>query len=347
MSELKEMNPVNLKGNQPWIFIGRTNADAEAPILWPPDAKSWLPGKDPDAGKDWRQEEKGATEGEMVGWRHWLSKHRFKQTPRDSGGQWSLAFCSPWGRKESDMTEQLNHNKNGWALQASSTDRNAQHRPDCWSVRRRAWTWTSGIGRRRLPSEGTHWMHWRKQSKAREDQLQVESRLTDHPEQRGRQQRARAAPGRNTPRGDAHPSAGPSGCSIRITEGRMSGLSSGWCWYQHWVTGRSRVPWSRKWQPTPVFLLGEPQGQRSLAGCSPRGHKESDLKDGLSTQAAQHTLDYPKDASTSFPAGPVNCKMSQRFCRKWQFFIVFCLYHSEVIIKMTLNYRLWLQIPAK
>ena len=89
------IKPVNLTGNQPWIFIGRT--DTEAPILWPPDAKRWLTGKDPDAGKDWRQEEKGATEDEMVGWYHQLNGHESKQTMGDSGGQGSLACYNPWG----------------------------------------------------------------------------------------------------------------------------------------------------------------------------------------------------------------------------------------------------------
>ena len=89
----KEVKPVNPKENQPWIFIGRT--EAEAPILWLPDVKSWPTGKDPDAGKDWRQEEKGATEDEMVRQHHWLSGYEFEQTPSDSKGQGSLALCSP------------------------------------------------------------------------------------------------------------------------------------------------------------------------------------------------------------------------------------------------------------
>ena len=96
----------NPKGNQPRIFIGRT--DAEAPILWPPDGKSQLTGKDPDAGKEWRQEEKGVTEGEMVGWHHWLHGHEFEQAPGDGEGQGSLAYCSPCSGKELDMTEWLN-----------------------------------------------------------------------------------------------------------------------------------------------------------------------------------------------------------------------------------------------
>ena len=98
--EIKSLNP---KGNQPWIFIGRTDAEAEAPILWSPDAKNQLTGKY-DAGKDWGQEEKGATEDQMIGWHHQLNGHEFEQTPGDSEGQRSLACCSPWGRKELNTT---------------------------------------------------------------------------------------------------------------------------------------------------------------------------------------------------------------------------------------------------
>ena len=101
--DCKETQPVNPKGNQSWIFIGRTDAEAETPILWPHDMKNWFIGKDPDAGKDWRQE-KGITEDEMVGWHHQLNGHEFEQTPGDGEGQRSLACCSPWGHKESDMT---------------------------------------------------------------------------------------------------------------------------------------------------------------------------------------------------------------------------------------------------
>ena len=93
----KEIKPVNAKGNQPWIFLGRT--EPEALILWPPDEKSWLIGKDPDAGKDWEQEEKGVIEDEMVEWHHWLSGHESVQTLGDCEGQGSLAFCSPWGHE--------------------------------------------------------------------------------------------------------------------------------------------------------------------------------------------------------------------------------------------------------
>ena len=105
--DYKEIKPVNPKGEQPWIFIGRTDAKAEAPILWPPDVKNWLNGKDPDAQKDWRQEEKVMTEDEMIGWHHWLNGHEFEQTPGDGEGQRSLVCCSPWGCKESDIIEQL------------------------------------------------------------------------------------------------------------------------------------------------------------------------------------------------------------------------------------------------
>ena len=106
----KEIQPVNLKGNQHWIFIGRTNVEAEAPILWAPDVKSQLIGKDLDAGKDCRQE-KGITEDEMVGWHYQLNGHEFDQILEYSEGQGSLAFCSSWGCKELDMTQQLNNNK--------------------------------------------------------------------------------------------------------------------------------------------------------------------------------------------------------------------------------------------
>ena len=92
----------------PWIFIGSTDAETETAILWPPGAKNWLIGKDPDAGKDWGQEEKGATEDEMVGWHHRLNGHEFEQAPGVGDRQGSLVCCSPWGRKESDMTEWLN-----------------------------------------------------------------------------------------------------------------------------------------------------------------------------------------------------------------------------------------------
>jgi len=109
--DCKEIKPVSPKRNQPWIFIGRTDAEAEAPILWLPDVKSQLTGKDPDSGTDRRQEEKGTTEDEMVGWHHWINGHEFEEAPGDGKGQWSLVCCSPWGCKELNMTEWLNNNK--------------------------------------------------------------------------------------------------------------------------------------------------------------------------------------------------------------------------------------------
>ena len=105
---LEWSNQSILKENQSWIFIRRTNADPETPILWPPDAKNWLTGKDPDAAQDWKQEEKG-TEDEIIGWHHWLNGHEFEQAPGVGDGQGSLPCCSSWGGKESDMTEQLNN----------------------------------------------------------------------------------------------------------------------------------------------------------------------------------------------------------------------------------------------
>ena len=105
----QEIKPVNPKGNQPWIFIGRTDAETKAPVFWPPNAKSQLTGKDPDTGKDWGQEEKGTTEDEMVGWHHRLNGHEFEQIPGAGDGQGGLMCCSPWGCRELDMTEQVNN----------------------------------------------------------------------------------------------------------------------------------------------------------------------------------------------------------------------------------------------
>ena len=115
--DCKEIKPVNPKENRPWIFIGRTDPEAEALVLWPPDAKSWLLGKDRDAGKDWRQEEKGMTEDEMVGWHHWLNGYEFEQwiwvweMVRDREAS---TCCSAQGYKESDMTQWLNNSSVRW-----------------------------------------------------------------------------------------------------------------------------------------------------------------------------------------------------------------------------------------
>ena len=105
--ESKDIQPVNFKGNQPWRLTKRT--DTEAPVFWPPDEKSQLSGKDPDAWKDWRQK-KRVTEDEMVGWHHWCNGHELEKTPGDSEGQSGLKFCSPWSHKELDTTWQLNNN---------------------------------------------------------------------------------------------------------------------------------------------------------------------------------------------------------------------------------------------
>ena len=105
----KEIKPVNPKGNQPWLFTGRIEAIAEAPILWPLDSKSWLIGKDPDAGKDRREEEKGETDDEMVGWHHRFDGYEFEQALGVGDGQGSLVCSSPWSCKELDTTERRNN----------------------------------------------------------------------------------------------------------------------------------------------------------------------------------------------------------------------------------------------
>ena len=108
----KEIQPVHPKGDQSWVFIGRTDVEAETPILWPPDAKSWLIWKDPDAGKDWGQEEKGTTEDEMVGWHHRLDGYGFGWTLGAGDGQGGLVCCGSWDCKGSDTTEWLNKRNN-------------------------------------------------------------------------------------------------------------------------------------------------------------------------------------------------------------------------------------------
>ena len=109
--DCKEIQPVNSKGNQSWVFI---DAKAETPVLWPPYAKSWLIGKDSDARRDWGQEEKVMTEDEMAGWHHWLDGHEFEWTPGVCDGQGGLVCCDSWDRKESDMTERLNWTELNW-----------------------------------------------------------------------------------------------------------------------------------------------------------------------------------------------------------------------------------------
>ena len=106
----KEIKPVNLKGEQPWILTGRTDAKAEAPVFWSPDMNLWLTRKVPDVGKDWGQKEKKTTEDEMAVWHHQCGGHELRQTLRDGEGQGGLACCSPWGCKELDMTGRLSNN---------------------------------------------------------------------------------------------------------------------------------------------------------------------------------------------------------------------------------------------
>ena len=121
--DCKEIKPVSSRGNQSWIVIGRTDAEAEALILGPTDSKSQLTGEDPDAGKDWRQEKKGTTEDEMVWWHHWLmGGHEFEQALGDGEGQGSLACCSPQSHKELETTEWLNHNKWMEGMQIQNAD---------------------------------------------------------------------------------------------------------------------------------------------------------------------------------------------------------------------------------
>ena len=118
----RKSSPVHPKGNQSWIFIGRTDAEAETPTLWPPDANNWLIWKDPDTGKDWRQEEKRKTEDKIVGWHHQVDGHEFEQMPGVADGQGSLECCFPWGWKESDMTEWLNWTEASFGLSYSAVD---------------------------------------------------------------------------------------------------------------------------------------------------------------------------------------------------------------------------------
>ena len=151
--DCKEIQPVHPKGDQSWVFIGRTDVEAETPILWPPDAKSWLIWKDPHAGKDWGQEEKGTIEDKMVGWHQRLNGHGFGWTPGVGDGQGRLACCGSWGRKESDMTEWVN-----WTEQ-NQCRRHKKHRFDPW-VRKITWrtkwqafldiSWTEKPGRVQL-----------------------------------------------------------------------------------------------------------------------------------------------------------------------------------------------------
>ena len=149
--DCKEIQQVHPKGDQSWIFIGKTDADAGTPILWPPDVKSWLIWRDLDAGKDWGQEEKGTTENEMVGWHHQLNGHGFGWTPGVGDGQGGLACCGSWGHRESDTTEQLNWTELNWKSTgegigysfqyswASLTAQLVKNLPAMWET----WIWSS------------------------------------------------------------------------------------------------------------------------------------------------------------------------------------------------------------
>ena len=197
--DCKEIQPVHPKGDQSWVFIGRTDAKAETPILWPPRAKSWLTGKDYDAGRDWGQEEKGTTEDEIAGWHHWLDGQEFGWTLGVGDGQGGLACCDSWGRKELDTAK--------WLI---------------WSDL----IWMCMSEKAMAPYSST--LAWK----------------IPWAEEPGRLQ-------------------------------SMGSLRVG----HDWATSLSLFTfthWRRKWQPTPVFLPGESQGQGSLVGCRLWGRTESD-----------------------------------------------------------------------
>ena len=121
-----------LEGDQPWDFFGRNDAKAETPLLWPPHAKSWLIGKDPDAGRNWGQEEKGTTEDEIAGWHHQLDTHEFGWTSGVGDGQGGLAYCSSWGRKAWDTTKRLNWTELNWMGFSGGASVNADVRDEGW-----------------------------------------------------------------------------------------------------------------------------------------------------------------------------------------------------------------------
>ena len=119
--DCKEIQPVHSEGDQPWDFFGRNDTKAEAPVLWPPHAKSWLIGKDSDAGRDWGQEEKGTTEDEIAGWHRWLDGCESEWTPGVGDGQGGLVCCDSWGCKQSDMTERPNWTELNWWFYSINT----------------------------------------------------------------------------------------------------------------------------------------------------------------------------------------------------------------------------------
>ena len=135
----KEIKPVSPKGNQSWIFIRRTDAEAEVPVLWPPDSKSQLSGKDPEAGKDWGWEEKGGREDGLVGWHHQLNGHELEQTPGDGEGQGSLACWGPWSHKELDTPERLNNSSSSKQISGSNGSSDSSVENSCETPGTRAW----------------------------------------------------------------------------------------------------------------------------------------------------------------------------------------------------------------
>ena len=157
----RKSNQSILKEIKPWIYTGGTDAEAEVPILWPPDVNSWLIRKDPDVGKVWRQEEKGTTEDEMVGWHHWLNGDEFEQALGDGEGQGSLVCCSPGGHKQSDTTERLNNNNNSiyfiwlWGLNEfnkSHLEQSLTQGTWVWAISGSWWRGKPGV----LQSMGSH-----------------------------------------------------------------------------------------------------------------------------------------------------------------------------------------------
>ena len=261
--DCKEIQPVHPKGNQSWIFIGRTDVEDETPILWPSDVKNWLIWKDPDAGKDWRQEENGMSEDEMVGWHHWLNRHEFEQALGVGDGQGSLVCCSPWGHKESDMTEQLNwsliiidtkHTQQTWAnwikrfinrIRQHDQDGHSTNKDLLYSTWNFAQCYVSAWMDRNLEENGymcvygwvplllpwnyhniVNWLY---------PNTKLEKKMAAHSSTLAWKIPRMEEPGRLQSMG-----------SLRVGH--------------DWVTSLSLftfMHWWRKWQPTPVFLPGE------------------------------------------------------------------------------------------
>ena len=273
----KEIRPVNLKGNQPLIFIGRT--DAEAPILWLPDAKSWLIRKDPEAGKNWGQEEKGVTEDEMVGWHHWLSGHECEQTPEVGKGQGSLVCYTPRGRKESDTTQRMNNNKTWQEPVMKSLGLGGHFLVKFSSLEEQAWVGGESSFHCHFfahqsfapPPPHVHiltpaWVSLSTIPSAKHRNMEWKTVISNHFLQ--------SSSWNNLLSHITEKSYLP---AIHTTPCRwLSGKGSTWqCRRQRrrgFNPSNGKIPWRRKWQPTPAFLPGKFPGQRSLAGYCPWGH---------------------------------------------------------------------------